>query len=372
MKKSFRKWMRVALSLILVYSMAFTVLAAEYYIDYGSIEITDTHVKQEGQDAVEHGGSVTISQHDKGVVTFNNVSVKTEKSNVEVVLKDVTIQGFEGAPVSVDRGDGTTVTVELEGSNTLISTGSNAALETSGEGSLVIQGQGALTADASQTSGAAGIGGGMMDNGTNITVAGGTVTAKGGSLAAGIGGGHSGEGNDITVSGGTVNAVGGIGAGAGIGGGKEGSADGINISGGTVIATGSATGIGGGWQANGSNITISGGTVNATGIDGAGIGGAQAENITISGGTVTAQGSKGGAGIGSGIGRTCDSITISGDAQILDGHATQKGGLPGLCERDTGPGHRQRPGRGPIQRGYQRPVHHRLRQRRERNCGSAQ
>ena len=174
-----RRWLAAAFALLLLCSMTLTVLAAEYYIDGGNIEITDTQIKQEGKDAAPHEDSVTISQRDKGVATFNNVSVKTENNDVNAVLKDVTIQGFEGAPVSVDRGEGTTVTVELDGENTLISDQNTAALQVSGEGDLVIDdkdGNGTLNATSYGIQGA-GIGGGEGQDGSNITINGGTVNA---------------------------------------------------------------------------------------------------------------------------------------------------------------------------------------------------
>ena len=80
----------------------------------------------------------------------------------------------------------------------------------------------------------AGIGGGSSGSGKNITINGGTVTAKGGDLGAGIGGGGGGggfygNGENITITGGTVNASGW--AGAGIGGGINGSGINVTVSG---------------------------------------------------------------------------------------------------------------------------------------------
>ena len=90
--------------------------------------------------------------------------------------------------------------------------------------------------------GGAGIGGGNggyggYGNGKNITIKGGTVTAKGGDCGAGIGGGNG-----------------------GIGGGDSGIGENITITDGTVTATGGiyGAGIGGGVNASGSNVTVSG------------------------------------------------------------------------------------------------------------------
>ena len=84
------------------------------------------------------------------------------------------------------------------------------------------------------------------------------MTAAVGDYGAGIGGGYEGNGEDITITGGTVTAKGGLG-GAGIGGGAYGGGEDITITGGTVTASGCAgAGIGGGIDCSGSNVTVSG------------------------------------------------------------------------------------------------------------------
>ena len=160
----------------------------------------------------------------------------------------------------------------------------------------------------------AGIGGGNGQDGSNITINGGMVTARSISSGAGIGGGSGGKGTNITINGGTVTADGGDSA-AGIGGGghsgfqQNNSGSNITINGGEVIATGKGggAGIGGGSGPNGSgsNITINGGTVTATGSNNAasigGGSGGKGTNITINGGIVTARSSSNaGDGIGGG------------------------------------------------------------------------
>ena len=150
----------------------------------------------------------------------------------------------------------------------------------------------------------------------------GSLTATGGNWAAGIGGGYLGNGKNITIKGGTVNAAGGDNGGAGIGGGDYGSGEDITITGGTVNAAGGldGAGIGGGWKGSGKNITITGGTVNAAGGNGgSGIGGGDygsGEDITIKGGTVNAAGGYGGAGIGGGYEGSGSNVTVSGAAQV--------------------------------------------------------
>ena len=221
------------------------------------------------------------------------------------------------------------VEIELDGDNELKSGTQSAGLEKNSTGKLTLKDDnneaGSLTATGGFNS--AGIGGGYLGDGKNITITGGTVTATGGSSGAGIGGGREGKGENITITGGTVNATGNE-DGAGIGGGSSGSGENITINGGTVTAaSGSGAGIGGGEKGSGKNITINGGTVEATGGDfGAGIGGGAAgsgTNITITGGTVTATGSVFGAGIGGGEKGNGKNITITG------GTVTAKGGVFG-------------------------------------------
>ena len=161
--------------------------------------------------------------------------------------------------------------------------------------SLTIYGQTAQSGQLEANGGncAAGIGGGIVGKGNNITINGGTVTANGGYGGAGIGGGYQGAGSDITINGGIVTANGGAQA-AGIGGGCSNLGSSITINGGTVTANGgssadnhlSGAGIGGGYNSSGSFITINGGTVTATGGSGAvGIGsgekGSYASNIKV-------------------------------------------------------------------------------------------
>jgi len=203
------------------------------------------------------------------------------------------------------------------------------------EGKTIIINDGTVTAT----------GGSYSIVGTTITINDGTVTATGGSYgivgttitindgtvtATGGGNGAGIISATITINDGTVTATGG-GNGAGIGGAT------ITINDGTVTATGGSTGgagIGGGnGSSSSSTITISGGTVTATGgSNGAGIGGGNGGNggtITISGGTVTATGgSTGGAGIGGGNGASSGAaLTIKKDASVI---ALARGDLPAV------------------------------------------
>ena len=141
----------------------------------------------------------------------------------------------------------------------------NAGIQVSGTGySLTIYGQDNQSGQliTTGTSDAAGIGGEIGGNGSNITINGGAITATGGTYAAGIGGGKDGSGSNITINGGKVTANGGNNA-AGIGGGANGNGSNIIINGGTVTAKGGdgAAGIGGSYLGYNSNIFIAKGCI---------------------------------------------------------------------------------------------------------------
>ena len=293
-------------------------------------------------------GATPVNKKDDGfwgntITVINNIADKVLNLTLKDVKIDVSDTGDQydwdqkgKAALSV-QGKGN-VEIELDGDNELKSGTQSAGLEKNSTGTLTLKDDnkeaGSLTATGGFNS--AGIGGGYLGDGKNITITGGTVTATGGSSGAGIGGGREGKGENITITGGTVNATGGYGGGAAGIGGAFANGENITITGGTVNAAGSyfdhgmGAGIGGGGNSSGNNITITGGTVNVTGGygGGAGIGGGAegggGNNITIKGGTVTATGGgyhgNSGAGIGGGSSGSGENITIN------DGKVTATGG----------------------------------------------
>ena len=291
------------------------------------------------------------------ITVINNIADKVLNLTLKDVKIDVSDTGDQydwdqkgKAALSV-QGKGN-VEIELDGDNELKSGTQSAGLEKTSTGTLTLKDDnneaGSLTATGGFNS--AGIGGGYLGDGKNITITGGTVNATGGSSGAGIGGGRDGKGENITITGGTVNATGNE-DGAGIGGGSSGSGENITINGGEVTASGGdnwddcGAGIGGGNGGVGKNITITGGTVNATGGYGggaAGIGGAFAngENITITGGTVNAAGSYFdhgmGAGIGGGGNSSGNNITITGGTVNVTGGYGGGAGIGGGAEGGGG------------------------------------
>lgn len=95
---------------------------------------------------------------------------------------------------------------------------------------------------------------------SDITISGGRVKASGGDDSAGIGGGYLGSGSDITIKDNADVTANGGKWGAGIGGGRDGDGSDISISDSNVSASGGAAGagIGGGRSGKGENVTISG------------------------------------------------------------------------------------------------------------------
>ena len=283
------------------------------------------------------------------ITVINNIADKVLNLTLKDVKIDVSDTGDQydwdqkgKAALSV-QGKGN-VEIELDGDNELKSGTQSAGLEKTSTGTLTLKDDnneaGSLTATGGFNS--AGIGGGYLGDGKNITITGGTVTATGGSSGAGIGGGREGKGENITITGGTVNATGNE-DGAGIGGGSSGSGENITITGGTVNATGDGgAGIGGGNGGDGKNITITGGTVEATGYFGStGIGGgngSDGENITITGGTVTAAGGEFAAGIGGSNGGSGNNITIKGGTVTATGGGYRGNSGAGIGGGSSGSG----------------------------------
>lgn len=255
---------------------------------------------QQAAPAAAPAGSTPVNPKDDGfwgntITVINNFVDKALNLTLKDVKIDVSDTGddfFEfddtqrgKAALSV-QGKGN-VEIELDGNNELKSGKGRAGLEKTSTGTLTLKDDnkeaGSLTATGGFNS--AGIGGGYLGDGRDITITGGTVTATGGRLGAGIGGGsvsqwggESGSGKNITINGGTVNATGTDG-GAGIGGGENGNGEDITINGGKVNASGAygGAGIGGGVNGIGSKVTVSGAaqvtaTATGSGPDWSGVG----------------------------------------------------------------------------------------------------
>ena len=255
---------RIASLLLIAAFLPTAVLAAEWNLENGSIEITATAnagggttqtVSQGGSSAEDSNPTITS----KGQQTGNTITINAGAgTTANVTIKDTNISPSSGNAAIKTEGKGN-VNLNVEGTNSASSGDWHAGVEKSNDGNLTIgseSGNGKLTANGGEYG--AGIGGGDAQSGNDITITGGEIIANGGGYGAGIGGGWYGNGSDITISGGEVTANGGE-AGAGIGGGYLHSGNDITISGGEVNATGGTTGagIGGGFNGDASDIAIS-------------------------------------------------------------------------------------------------------------------
>ena len=136
----------------------------------------------------------------------NTITVINKVANtvLNLTLRDVKIDVSdedEKTALSV-QGDGN-VEIELDGDNELKSGFVRAGLEkNTSEGTLTLKDDnkdGSLKATGGDYG--AGIGGGIIGSGENITITGGEVKATGGANGAGIGGGDGSGGSNVTVSG---------------------------------------------------------------------------------------------------------------------------------------------------------------------------
>ena len=253
---------RIASLLLIAAFLPTAVLAAEWNLENGSIEITATANAEGGTtQTVSQGGSSAEDSNptitSNGNQTGYTITIKADDdTTANVTIKDTNISTGNAAIKTEGKGN---VNLNVEGINTVSSGDKHAGVEKANDGNLTIgseSGEGELTANGGH--GGAGIGGGYEGSGSDITITGGEITANGGGEAAGIGGGVLGSGSDITITGGEVTANGGW-CGAGIGGGPRGNGSDITISGGKVIANGGlcGAGIGGGYKGSGSDVTIS-------------------------------------------------------------------------------------------------------------------
>ena len=224
---------RIASLLLIAAFLPTAVLAAEWNLENGSIEITATANPEGGTtQTVSQGGSSAKDSNptitSNGNQTSNTITIKAEKdTTANVTIKDTNISTGNAAIKTEGKGN---VNLNVEGINTVSSGDKHAGVEKANDGNLTIgseSGEGELTANGGH--GGAGIGGGYEGSGSDITITGGEITANGGGEAAGIGGGVLGSGSDITITGGEVTANGGW-CGAGIGGGYKGSGGDVTIS----------------------------------------------------------------------------------------------------------------------------------------------
>ena len=216
LKSALRRGVAAAVIAGIVVSSGIPAYAARWDIANGDITVKagDT----EGKNKVTQGE--TIDKDDTNTVITgksdkNTVTIDTSKGDVDVTFDDLKIDvsgkteedGSGDGPIDESKAAVTVqgdhdATIELDGDNELKSGGYNAGLEKNeheSKGTLTIKDDkgkdGSLTAEGGF--GGAGIGGGIENTGSNITIRGGTIEAVGGSNAAGIGDG-AGRASDDT------------------------------------------------------------------------------------------------------------------------------------------------------------------------------
>lgn len=195
---------RIASLLLIAAFLPTAVLAAEWDLENGSIEITATANAEGGTtQTVSQGGSSAEDSNptitSNGNQTGNTITIKADDgTTANVTIKDTNISTGSAAIKTEGKGN---VNLNVEGTNNVTSGAQHAGVEKSNEGNLTIgseSGNGKLTANGGMYG--AGIGGGARGDGTDITISGGEVTANGGINSAGIGGGLRASGRDITIS----------------------------------------------------------------------------------------------------------------------------------------------------------------------------
>lgn len=195
---------RIASLLLIAAFLPTAVLAAEWNLENGSIEITATANAEGGTtQTVSQGGSSAEDSNptitSNGNQTGNTITIKADDgTTANVTIKDTNISTGSAAIKTEGKGN---VNLNVEGTNNVTSGAQHAGVEKSNEGNLTIgseSGNGKLTANGGMYG--AGIGGGARGDGTDITISGGEVTANGGINSAGIGGGLRASGRDITIS----------------------------------------------------------------------------------------------------------------------------------------------------------------------------
>ncbi|MDR1832434.1 MAG: hypothetical protein LBQ97_06875 [Fusobacteriaceae bacterium] len=324
----------------------------------GALPLGASNIINVGNTSVAEGdgwsyanGVFTITGNGEYIITGNTsenriVVQSGVKATINLDSVKVDMSGKEN--LSALDVSGADVTLVLSGENELLSSGTAAGLRAPDGSTLTItsiSGDGSedgslLAANAGATHGSgAGIGGsggttGNGESGGNITINGGTITAKGyydgetdfTNPGAGIGGGgwngdpdsdsSGGSGGTITINGGKVTAVGGSSQTSG----SEGAA-GIGGGSGELYTDHNDPDVNAG--GSGGVITINGGTiVTGSQINGAGIGGGyrgDSGEIVINGGHITAQGGAKGTGIGAGMRGDNNEITINGGVVIAYG-----------------------------------------------------
>ena len=201
MIKKTNRVLAILIALLLI-SLSTSALAAEV-----TLKLDEGHITIERK----ADGTYSVQQQTTQQATLQNYTGDTSFT--------VTQNGntATGNTITITAAAGQTAKVTLSGVNIDVSHSSKAAVSTGGDGDVIIELKGQNTVKSGE--GHAGV---EKGNAGNLTIADddndGSLEAVGGNTAAGIGGGLNGHGSNITISGGTITAKsGGNGGGAGIG-----------------------------------------------------------------------------------------------------------------------------------------------------------
>lgn len=244
-------------------------------LDDGSITIEADGYSQ-GNNKISHTGSYLIQQENAESSKGNTITVASGAH--DITLQRITIEKTGDKECAFSIESGATVTLTLEGENSLQSGREKAGLHVAEKAVLTIKGKNGMNdgntlvakcvdgdTGRNKPTGAA-VGGNRYESSCGtIIIESGTVTAivEGRSTyGAAIGGGENGNGGTITINGGVVTAsCNGDTQGAAIGGGSGGNGGSFTINGGTVTATVEGSWIygaviGGGKNGNGGTILL--------------------------------------------------------------------------------------------------------------------
>lgn len=175
---------RIASLLLIAAFLPTAVLAEEWNLENGSIEITATANAEGGTtQTVSQGGSSAEDSNptitSNGNQTGYTITIKAGGgTTANVTIKDTNISTGNAAIKTEGKGN---VNLNVEGINTVSSGDKHAGVEKANDGNLTIgseSGEGKLTANGGH--GGAGIGGGYEGSGSDITITGGEITANGG------------------------------------------------------------------------------------------------------------------------------------------------------------------------------------------------
>ena len=252
--------------------------------DETAVEYSPTGVIVNGRDAARlvgagwrnEDGLVRLYSATNYVVSGTNdgdaVTLSVEMSGATLTLANLVMTNglMLASPIAFAGASAARYELELVGTNVICgSSQSAAAIELGETSSVVVSGEGRLEATGLEEQAGIGLSKGVGGNSASLAVTSGEIVTTGGAGAAGIGGARGQEGFNVLVHGGTVTATGGE-HGAGIGGGySAGSGGSMVVTNGVVTAIGGdkAAGIGGGWRGKAGVYRQFGGTVVARGAD---------------------------------------------------------------------------------------------------------